>query len=372
MGSKAAMLRNGLGEAIVDCSGEAARIVDLFTGSAAIARFAARGIALPVLAIDLQLYAVVLARAVVERDSAIDFDELNESWIHRSQRSLRSTGLWRNAATRIAAPYLQRDVLAARKLCAEEPGGLVWSAYGGHYFSPRQAAALDHLLSFAPSTEPDRSVALAAIVAAASRCAAAPGHTAQPFRPTRSALPFINAAWQYDLVEVTRSFLRELCAQHAITRGEAVVGDAIAWAGRLNSDDLVVLDPPYSAVQYSRFYHVLETIVRGQVGTIFGSGRYPPVDERPTSDFSLRTQSARALDELLATLSVTGCQVILTYPDGESSNGLSGTLVVETATRHFSVVKTKVTTRFSTLGGNGSTRAARHRADELIITMRPR
>ena len=50
---------------------------------------------------------------------------------------------------------------------------------------PSEADAIDAFRASLPRSEPSRTIALAALIRAASKCAAAPGHTAQPFQPTR-------------------------------------------------------------------------------------------------------------------------------------------------------------------------------------------
>jgi adenine-specific DNA-methyltransferase len=135
--------------------------------------------------------------------------------------------------------------------------------------------------------------------------------------------------------------------------------------------DLVFLDPPYSGVHYSRFYHVLETIAVGKVGDVSGIGRYPPSSERPRSDYSLRTKSKSVFDSLLQNLSDRGASVIVTFPAGAASNGMSGEDVVGISERHFSIREKKVSSRFSTLGGNRTHREARQVAQELILILSP-
>ena len=144
-----------------------------------------------------------------------------------------------------------------------------------------------------------------------------------------------------------------------------MVCDALELAKSLEENDLVFIDPPYSGVHYSRFYHVLETIAQGSCSTVEGVGRYPPPAERPQSDYSLRTKSKAALDTLLKTLSQRRVKVILTFPKEETSNGLSGTIVRELAEEYFFVKEKVVNGRFSTLGKKHVP------AYEVILTMKP-
>jgi adenine-specific DNA-methyltransferase len=371
MGSKRSMLANGFGEAILQQSAHADRIVDLFAGSGAVAWFAAEKTDRPVHAFDLQRYAVILSRAILDRTSPADADSLIGGWlrpVRHAGRQSRLGQLWAGDLQHLT----RASVLEARRICeqAAAPGPLV-SSYGGHYFSPHQALMLDLAIAHLPEADRGRSLCHAAVIAAAGYCAAAPGHTAQPFQPTPTALPYIAEAWQRDPLQHMEKWLRQIAGRHAKRRGHAQVADALSQAKTLCADDLVIVDPPYSAVQYSRFYHVLETVAREQHPDVSGVGRYPAQSERPSSAFSLRTQSAIAISELLDSLATAGCRVLLTFPSGECSNGLSGTGIVELARERFAVSAMTVKGRFSTLGGNNTVRVARHASAELLLTLIP-
>ena len=67
-----------------------------------------------------------------------------------------------------------------------------------------------------------------------------------------------------------------------------------------------------------------------------------------------------------------GCGVIVTFPAGPASNGLSGTQVIDIAQKWFSVHCAKVKSRFSTLGGNTRNRSARMRSEELVLSLHPK
>jgi adenine-specific DNA-methyltransferase len=375
MGSKRRMLRDGLGDLICDQAQYALRIVDLFCGAGSVAWYAAQNTTVPVVAVDLQAYAVVMARAVIARNSSLDPDQLKRKWLSKAKRARSRSRLFRTATV------LQEDnkdidklVQEARALCQKEPSrvGPVWGAYGGYYFNPTQALTFDYMLKHLPTEEPERSVCLAATISAASTCAAAPGHTAQPFRPTRTAEPYIREAWGRDPFVYCWKALKEICPQHAKVSGEVFIADAIEFAAGLKSSDLVIVDPPYSGVQYSRFYHVLETIARGYCSPVSGAGRYPLMSERPQSNFSKKSQSQLALERLLNALSTAGAKVIFTFPAGECSNGLSGQIVINTARTWFDVEERLIGGQFSTLGGNNNHRASRKPSSELLLLLWPK
>ena len=327
----------------------------------------------PVLATDLQQYAVVLARSVICRTYAVDHVEAAKHWFDEVLNVREDSEHWRSArALEARHTSVAQYVEASRSLCSNTSGsGPIWRSYGGYYFSPVQAATIDAMLLGLPEKEPVRTVCLAATISSGSHCAASPGHTAQPFQPTQGASRYIAEAWVKDPLELARKALGQLCTSRANIAGDAVVGEAVSIASSLSSSDLVIVDPPYSGVQYSRFYHVLETIASGVEVSVTGNGRYPPLTARPQSAFSNRGQSRDALVKLLENLSQARTTVIITFPAGESSNGLSGGIVAEVAESLFDVQQRRVFSgRFSTLGGNNSNRAARSKSEELVLVMR--
>lgn len=374
MGSKRVMLGNGLGDLILREAQQCNRIVDLFCGAASVSWFSAQNTQRPVLAVDLQDYAVILSRSVVQRDHPLNAAELATRWLGAAIQHRNNSPLWPSVmALEKDASDTATLVREARLLC-ETPSGVgpMWNAYGGHYFSPSQALSIDHMLRHLPDQEPERSVCLAAAVSAASRCAAAPGHTAQPFQPNETAAIYLQSSWNRNPVAVTEAALHDICTRHAHVVGEALTADAMEIAAELEPNDLAIVDPPYSSVQYSRFYHVLETVVRGACGEVSGIGRYPPIEERPQSDFSKKTQSQAALERLVSSLASSGATVILTFPEEECSNGLSGAIVREVVQNWYEIEEKMVTAKFSTLGGNNSRRASRKTSNELIILMKPK
>lgn len=374
MGSKRVMLANGLGDVLAEESKSAARFVDLFCGTGVVSWFMATRRELPVLSCDLQSFATTMAASVVKRTDNSGLDQEVDSWLRRVRESRRNRSGWSEAAeldgSKVPIAVWWKE---ARELCGEagsEECGLVWRNYGGHYFSPTQAASLDAMMETLPAEGRARDVCLAATITTASQCAAAPGHTAQPFKATATAGPYLREAWCRDPLARARQAAEILVSMCARRRGDTKTGDANEIARDVTEEDLVFVDPPYSDVQYSRFYHVLETIARGDCGVVSGVGRYPPFAERPASDYSRVRASASAMANLLEILASARAAVVVTFPEQQCSNGLSGLRIEEMAKQHFQVVKRMVTSRFSTLGGNTRNRDARSIRSELILVMR--
>ena len=88
---------------------------------------------------------------------------------------------------------------------------------------------------------------------------------------------------------------------------------------------LFYLDPPYTAQQYSRFYHILETIAtntlpRLPAGSAPTMGLYP--DNRYKSAFSSRRHAATALALVLGHLASLKATAIISY--SASARGSDG------------------------------------------------
>ena len=364
------MLLNGLGDLIANSAPQTTRFVDLFAGSGAVSIHVATKYDIPVIASDLQEYSTVLTGAVLERQNELQWERAWSRWhgeakaVYARYRPPRLEKVTKKAVTEFREWSLRRDSLPLTK------------AYGGHFFSPVQATWLDAFRASIPKTKPERTVAVAALLHVASRCAASPGHTAQPFQPGRSANPYIFGAWKKDVPGLSKDFFISLSKIFARRVGITNTIDANVAADTIKDTDLVFIDPPYSGVQYSRFYHVFESIATGAPGEVSGSGRNPAPHLRPHSRYSIITGAQKAFSELLTKIGTTGAKCIVTFPANECSNGLSGDTVRAIALEHFKVTEKLVQSRFSTLGGAdvkvGNGRAARHSAEELILTLSPK
>lgn len=375
MGSKRSMLTNGLGSLILSEGAHSNRLIDLFSGSGAVSWFMAEKTDKPVFSIDIQYFSKALALSILSRTTPIDHKAIADKWLGKTIDLYYDHPFLKEAEQIVKkARNVVELVSLSRQICSSmlNHEWVIWSAYGGYYFSPTQSILLDAMRSSIPKRGVNHWICLAAIIITASKCAASPGHTAQPFSPTATAGPFILEAWGKDPLTIARQSLLEICNRYSQVKGDAKVGDAIKFAKQLNERDLVFVDPPYSGVHYSRFYHVLETVARGRCGTVSGAGRYPPLDERPSSQFSQKSKAKSALKNLLANLAYSGCSVIFTFPQQESSNGLSGQLVVDAATDCFRIAKQVVNSKFSTLGGNNHHRSARKDTKEMILLLKPK
>jgi hypothetical protein len=317
----------------------------------------------------------VLAGAVVRRTEILDATQVASIISGALAISLESAA-WLERARHAHQVVREDPALAttsARALgfASRSQSGLT-KAYCGYYFGPLQCHRIDQLVQVAADDESGLVIRAATIVAA-SRSAASPGHTAQPFSSETRSRAHIAAAWERPFIEAVVSASQDLSRRHAKTRGATVTADGLVIAAALTKSDLVIIDPPYSAVQYSRFYHVLEAIATGFVGDVSGAGRYPPRSLRPQSDFSKKSTARAAMLNLLDCVAASGASAIVTFPAYGASNGIEGDDLIDWCSRRFSVRSKVVSSQLSTLGGGAqSARGARRPTPELILSLRPK
>ncbi|MDO8933868.1 MAG: DNA adenine methylase [Rhodocyclaceae bacterium] len=386
MGHKGKMLPV-LGQILLHYADNSQRIADPFCGSAAVSWFLAENSDKEIVAGDIQSFAVARARAVIERTTTFDPTSMIRYWFAEARRTVASVASHFPNNLRSIEPNLTEPskiklvVSQSRKFCKDvlpvvfakiDGAWPISKAYGGYYYSPVQALVFDALRQSLPTDSAKRKVALAALVEALSRAAASPGHTAQPFQPTESSAKYIIEAWARDPWKLVEDAVEEIAGRSAISIGKGVVGDFKKTISRLSEGDLVFADPPYSGVHYSRFYHALETVTRGAEFEPEGRGRYPSIEQRPSSAFSQKSNAKKAARELLMGCALKRATLVLTFPTVGASNGLDAADFIELGNPLFSKIRVEeVQTDFSTLGGNKKHRAARQVCGESIICFVP-
>lgn len=207
---------------------------------------------------------------------------------------------------------------------AHRSGRLLGHLYGGVFFGDRQAAELDFLRqSISDLTdETEQKWALGALVCAASACAYTyGGHFAQPkldISDSGKARGDISDALKQRSLSITHEFFTRLTTlamesesvEHAVSLVAGPWEEAIPTIARVTGHDsvCVYIDPPYTRDEYSRYYHVLEALVRYQPQAVSGKGRLPKrgSEGRFASKFSgrraelMEAEIAKAIQAVLA------------------------------------------------------------------------
>jgi hypothetical protein len=223
---------------------------------------------------------------------------------------------------------LSSMVQADQRLRRGGPMMLTLALFANAYFGVRQSLAIDSIRS-AIAQEPDeelRNTWLAALLLAATVCGSGP-HFAQPpkISSERSMRELIEHRSRDVLTEFTQ-LLRLLAQRPARARMRSAVRsgdwrDALASfaADSQSAGGAVYIDPPYTRLQYARYYHVLNTLIDYRFSPPVGIGRYPRKDMRPSSKFDGRERTARSeLEDLLSAVAGHSFVTFLSY----SSTGM--------------------------------------------------
>lgn len=360
----------------VDPSG--GRVCDLFAGTGAVA--AALGSEREVTTVDVQEYSRVLCSAVlapadlaldvVERiNGAVASSEIRRQiqWclaplIELEERSIDSalTGDTHALIELLESPPLAaldraksggtdgRFREAADVVIGRLEGSGLWRSadttvsrhFGGAYFSFRQSAALDAMLSIAEQVDEGlRDTLKAVALSVASQLVNTVGKQfAQPLRPrNKSGAVKANLARvvqrdrSLDALEAHRTWLsRYGVLRRAIGTPRSLRQDYLETLDdQSESCSVVYADPPYTRDHYSRFYHVLETmclrdeptIARVMKGGELAVSRGLYREDRHQSPFCIRSSAPEAFAKLFESAKRKNVPLVLSYSPHEAGDG---------------------------------------------------
>lgn len=219
-----------------------------------------------------------------------------------------------------------KTIFDYRRRRTRHPYSLFTYLYTNTYFGIQQCIEIDSIrlaIDAAPASR--RNIYLLALLQAASHCASAPGHFAQFLVPRDRANTQLVA--RYRRRSIWSRFTQALSAielPRCKSRARNLVfnENAHAFAQQVlprlaaTSRLVVYADPPYSRAQYSRYYHLLETLVQYDYPKVTGKGRYR--GNRYETNFSRVGQVLPAMCSFVGAIAATRAPLFLSYPD----NGL--------------------------------------------------
>lgn len=94
--------------------------------------------------------------------------------------------------------------------------------------------------------------------------------------------------------------------------GSVTVSVSDAQLVRVNEEDLVYIDPPYTKRQYAAYYHILETVAIGDQPTVCGVTGLRPWEAK-ASDFCYRRKALGAFENLIGKLESE--RILISYSD---------------------------------------------------------
>lgn len=275
--------------------------------------------------------------------------------------------------------------------------GLISSTYAGTYFGLLQALRLEAIRgaidAWAESplvSDWERSVAITALCSAASKAVYSAGkHFAQPhrIRPGKDLGFHSDRILSDRRIDIDAAFAQAFeTVWHAARpagEGHTAVKQAAQElsTGKLQEAGIrsVYADPPYTAQQYSRFYHLLETLTSGVPSTlqlVRGSvtrGLY--ADDRYKSPFCSRVQAPIAFESLINNVRDASARLVVSYSANHSNSvgnqrSIGMTELVELMKRAYGrnhVEVTDVDVRYRQFNNAASSAITRHDPELMIV-----
>lgn len=179
--------------------------------------------------------------------------------------------------------------------------------FGGKFFSENDARIIGEIRAQIENnqeiTERERAILIASLLYSADKIANTVGH--------------------YDAyrkkVDIKDRFVFELINPINVTgkKIEIFRRDSNELAREVSAD-IAFIDPPYNSRQYSRFYHVLEGIVKWDKPPLVGVAMKPPAEN--ISDYC-KTTAPQVFDDLISNLNVK--YIVVTYNNTYNSKSSS-------------------------------------------------
>lgn len=290
----------------------------------------------PIVANDIGAYTAPLGKALLQRPAGFQPDNYLEI-IARAASENRTNGVY---------TFFQRH-------------------YADTYFSLQQCAEIDDLRYASEILEAydlyASNLALSALISAMCYAQSTPGHFAQFMPSSHARVKTLRA------ISITDSFqerFRHWDIPESRWNNEVISEDwrVVFAAGFAENASVIYIDPPYNTEQYSRFYHVLETLVKYDYPELAFKAKYRA--ERFKSQFCYKRtvkEEFRQLFETAATAS--DADIVLSY----SSTGIVDRVDFATLCQpHYKLVKTEAIQHPHSTQGKGMKKDV----EELLLTFK--
>jgi adenine-specific DNA-methyltransferase len=207
---------------------------------------------------------------------------------------------------------------------------LFTTLYSNSYFGLRQAIEADAIVRAVEITRRTSAINddhkrwfTIALGRALLRISNSTGHFAQFLKPKESSFKRYLSQRHRSLWSEWLSSVGELQPVGTMDwrhRNKSFNQDSLSLLPQLTREKqcpaVIYADPPYTDDQYSRYYHILETLVLYDYPSTSGAGLYRP--DRFCTPFSHKSKAPQAFDCFVKAAADTRADLVLSYP----SNGL--------------------------------------------------
>jgi len=223
-------------------------------------------------------------------------------------------------------PKTQKEVVQLAHDKKQIPYRLFTLLYADSYFGLYQCIeidsivfSLDQAVRSRKLTEDQRLWLILCLGAAVKRIATTTGHFAQFLEPSEQNVSRFRSQRNRSVWEAWIEHIPDQAplGSSRWRRSNRVFNeDTLELLPRLKQarhrPSVVYADPPYTDDQYSRYYHILDTLIRYDYPLVSGKARY--CSERFQTPFSLKKRAINAFDALASTTLQLGADLIISYP----------------------------------------------------------
>ena len=194
------------------------------------------------------------------------------------------------------------------------------TTYSNTYFSKKQCEYIDAIRYSIEqiNNEYRKSLYLFALMDAMCKVQSTPGHFAQ-FMPSdhKRIIPLQNMDILEEFWDKCDNYF-ELCFTDKKNKAFCMDYKELLKQDDIKSVDTIYLDSPYSQEQYSRFYHILETLVKYDNPKVDFKAKYR--NDRFQSDFCYKNRVKKEFETIISFCLENGINLVISY----SNKGVLG------------------------------------------------
>lgn len=333
MGSKTEIIDFVL-EGINEVHKDGQAICDLFSGSATLAG-ALRYNTINFISNDIQLYSAILSKVYLNNYENIDTNQFNEFMTLVENRVNEFKNYFNELNTIDSYPEeltldqfheiesKQRDLQNYTNFEDFDKYYIFTKNYSGTYWKYEQCIWIDSIRGIAERYKENESfynAILASLMYAMAYNSQGTGHYAQ-YRDAADESSMIDIMI-YRNKDIKSYFVRKFNSiisdfNPTDIKFTATAKNYIDCAKNLPTGTLIYADPPYGKVHYSRFYHILETLVKYDHPELKYKGRYRT--DRHQSPFCKTSTVNKAFEDLFDVVKTGNHELILSYSDGSAN-----------------------------------------------------
>lgn len=234
---------------------------------------------------DIQYYSYIIGKGMIENNAeTINETTVNEEIIPNMEDNLKNKYL----------TYFQDN-------------------FSDTYFSKEQCIEIDSIRYAIEKVENEykKALYLICLMYAMSKCESTTGHFAQYLpKDHKRVIPLRKKKIIKEFIDKSKDFENMIFSKYDNKSFNLDYKDFFK-TNEFHNVECFYIDTPYTGEQYSRFYHVLETICKNDKPELEFKGKYRK--DRYMSDFSLRANVKEEFKNMLSTLSENNKKVVLSY-----------------------------------------------------------